>query len=137
MTRNSEVVPKGLSADESPCPMTRDQRRGGGLAVDSGGRRSEEFRAFSWETVKEAVAHVKTAQKETIAEKSPGASRSRTVQSGRPEQPFVRKWSAYLRPCHNRVCRLVLLGTTSRLQPHRSLTVQDLSRAEAVRAHDD
>src|SRR5437879_11876858 len=35
--------------------------------------------------------YVKTAQKETIAEKSPGASRSRTVPSVRPEQPFVRK----------------------------------------------
>src|SRR5439155_4121627 len=98
--------------------------------------RSGEFRAFSWVTVKEADAHDKTAQKETIAEKSPGASRSRTVQSVRPEQPFVQKWSAYLRPCHNRACRLVLLGTASRLQPHRSLTVQDLSRSPALRAHD-
>src|SRR5437762_14251477 len=87
-------------------------------------------------TVKEAVAHVETAHEETTAQTSPGASRSRTVQSGRPEQPFVRKWSAYLRPCHNRVCRLVLLGTTSRLQPHRSLTLEDLSRAAALRAHD-
>ena len=57
--------------------ITRDQRCRG------------EFRAFSWATVKEAVAHVKTAQEETIAEKSPGASRSRTVQSVRPEQPLV------------------------------------------------
>src|SRR5207248_11788772 len=105
--------------------MTRDQRRGGGLAVDSGGRRSEEFRVFSWATVKEAVAHVKTAQKETIAEKSPGASRSRTVQSVRPEKPLVQKRSVYLRPCNNRVCRLVMLGTTSSLQQLRRLTVQD------------
>src|SRR5205814_1614453 len=100
---------RALGRRISRPPMTRDQRRSG------------EFRVFSWATVKEAVAHVKTAQKETIAEKSPRASRSRTVQSDRPEQPFVRKRSADLRPCHNRVCRLVLLGTASRLQPHRSL----------------
>src|SRR5947199_3043109 len=123
ITRYSEVVPPRPTYPSTT--ITSDQRRSG------------EFRVFSWGTVKEAVAHVKTAQDETTAQTSPGASRSRTVQSGRPEQPFVRKWSAYLRPCHNRVCRLVLLGTTSRLQPNRSLTVQDLSRAEAVRTHDD
>jgi hypothetical protein len=51
-------------------------RRGAALAgIGREYRRRVEFRAFLRATVKEAVAHVEKAQKETTAEASPGAPR--------------------------------------------------------------
>jgi hypothetical protein len=70
-------------------------------------------------TVKEAVAdaEVEVSQEEG-AEAGSGATRPRTRQDGRPEQPDVRQRPANLRPRHSRVRRLVLFGAPPDVQPH-------------------
>jgi hypothetical protein len=52
------------------------------------------------------------------------------------KQPDLTEFSADLRPCDQRIHRVVLFGTEVRLQQDRSHPVQDLSRTAALCIHD-